>query len=548
MHDSSERTTSRRALLRLGAATGAASMLPACGASGLRAEPRAVPAVSSGTALEYQKLPRWRGFNLLEKFTLQGDAPYQEWDFDFLAQNGFDFVRLPTDYRIWTAGQDEYREAPLKQIDQAIAWGRARKIHVNLCLHRAPGYCVNPHPPEALDLFGEGSGSDEARRQFAHQWGMFAARYRGIAATELSFNLVNEPSDVSGARYARAAGLAVEAIRAADPGRLVIADGSNYGRTPVIELVPLRVAQSTRGYAPFHLTHYRAHWVEGSDRWEVPVWPVAATLNRYLYGTQKSELKSALVLRGDFPAGSELALTVEQVSQRAKLVVRADGDAVLEKTFEPAAGQGEWKQSVFQPQWQIYQATYDRTYTTKLRAKAREIRLELTDGDWLTWSALSFAPPASAPVRILPNDAEWGVRQQTFEVDAKGGVTALSGQTGMDRDKLYAQQIQPWVEFAAERNIGIHVGEWGAYDKTPHEVVLAWMRDCLANWHRAGLGWALWNLRGDFGCFDSRREDVTYEPYQGKKLDRRMLELLKGDLAVAQTTSSRSRVFGRGGA
>jgi endoglucanase len=109
-----------------------------------------------------------------------------------MAEWGFDFVRLPTDYRIWTTAPDVYREQPLKEIDQVISWARQRGIHVNLCLHRAPGYCVNA-PKEPLDLWADGSSGQEARSQFAAQWRMFAARYRGIPSAELSFNLVNEP-------------------------------------------------------------------------------------------------------------------------------------------------------------------------------------------------------------------------------------------------------------------------------------------------------------------------------------------------------------------
>lgn len=71
------------------------------------------------------------------------------------------------------------------------------------------------------------------------------------------------------------------------------------------------------------------------------------------------------------------------------------------------------------------------------------------------------------------------------------------------------------------------VGEWGCHNRTPHPVVLAWMRDCLANWKRANFGWALWNLRGSFGVLDSERKDVTYENFCGHKLDRQMLELLR---------------------
>jgi endoglucanase len=70
-------------------------------------------------------------------------------------------------------------------------------------------------------------------------------------------------------------------------------------------------------------------------------------------------------------------------------------------------------------------------------------------------------------------------------------------------------------------------GEWGAYNKTPHDVVLRWMEDCLSNFKRAGWGWALWNFRGSFGILDSERSDVQYEDYEGHRLDHRMLELLQ---------------------
>ena len=80
------------------------------------------------------------------------------------------------------------------------------------------------------------------------------------------------------------------------------------------------------------------------------------------------------------------------------------------------------------------------------------------------------------------------------------------------------------VEVAAG---GVHVGEWGVYNRTPHDVTLAFMRDYLALWREVGWGWALWNFRGSFGVLDSGRADVAYEDYKGHKLDRKMLELLR---------------------
>jgi endoglucanase len=327
----------------------------------------------------YSKLPRWRGFNLLEKCN-QGtlppvNKPYEEWDLDFMVTWGFNFIRLPTDYRIWTVSPGVYNEQPLIEIDQVISWSRQRGIHVNLSLHYAPGYCVNLNRYNQ-ELWIDGPNGDSARQQFSDQWRMFAARYRGIPAAELSFNLVNEPPNIKGEQYLRAMSPAVAAIRHEDSNRLIIVDGIRYGTQPVPELVTLKVAQSTRGYQPPPILHYGASWVPQAAAWPVPTWPM---------------------------------------------------------TFE----------------------------------------------------------------NVLYN-----------------------------RETLWTNFVEPWVTFSMQQKIGIHVGEWGSFKKTPHDVVMAWMIDNLANWQQAGIGWALWNLRGGFGVLDSGRLDIKYEDYQGHKVDRAMLDLL----------------------
>src|SRR5262249_39257569 len=161
-----------------------------------------------------------------------------------------------------------------------------------------------------------------------------------------------EPGDMPAESYEPAVRAMIGAIRAADPKRLVIADGLCWGNAPVPSLAGLRIAQSTRGYAPMKISHYRASWIQGSDRWPLP--------------------------------------------------------------------------------------------TGALR-----------DGEQL-----------------------W------------------------DKERLRREQIAPWQALQRQR-VGVHVGEWGAHNQTPHAVVLAWMRDCLALWKEAGWGWSLWNLRGSFGPLDS---------------------------------------------
>ena len=80
-----------------------------------------------------EKLPRWRGFNLLEKFHASGGRkPFLEEDFRLISKLGFNFVRLPMDYRFWIkdGNWEEFDEATLKEIDQAVAWGAKYGIHV----------------------------------------------------------------------------------------------------------------------------------------------------------------------------------------------------------------------------------------------------------------------------------------------------------------------------------------------------------------------------------------------------------------------------------
>jgi len=322
-----------------------------------------------------RKLPVWRGFNLLEKFTQRrgGNPPFREQDFEWIAGWGFNFVRLPMSYLCWTDPADwlTLREPELKHIDQAVEFGRQHGVHVNLNFHRAPGYCVNP-PAEPLDLWTDAKALDAC----AHHWAAFAKRYQGIPNARLSFDLLNEPKDLPDDVYVRVATRLVEAIRAEDPQRLVIADGLRWGRKPVPGLVPLGVGQSTRGYDPMRISHHGASWVNGQN-WPVPAWP-----------------------------------------------------------------------------------------------------LELKPGD--VWN----------------------------------------------RDRLRREVIAPWKELE-KQGVGVHVGEWGAFNQTPHAVALAWMKDFLALWKEAGWGWAMWNFRGSFGILDSDRKDVMYEDWNGRKLDRAMLELLR---------------------
>ena len=98
------------------------------------------------------------------------------------------------------------------------------------------------------------------------------------------------------------------------------------------------------------------------------------------------------------------------------------------------------------------------------------------------------------------------------------------GDQNLSRSMLEAQ-YEPWIALTRQ-GVGVHCGECGCFNKTPHAVFLAWFEDVLDVLKSNGIGYALWEFRGSFGMLDSGREDVAYEDWHGHKLDRKLLDLL----------------------
>lgn len=232
-------------------------------------------------------IPRYRGFNLQwERGPGEINKPaFAESDFEMMREWGFNFARIPLSYWIWSKPSDwmSIDDKPFKEIDRVIDLGKQYGIHINLNLHRIPGYCINDRQLEPADLFT--GRVDEKRRALqaaCYHWSYFARRYKAIPSNQLSFDLINEPPKMRSyegyleERYFEIARALVAAIRAEDPDRIIFADGINIGQNPVPEFVPLGLVQSTRGYQPKAISHYQATWVpvDEYETMKAPTWPL----------------------------------------------------------------------------------------------------------------------------------------------------------------------------------------------------------------------------------------------------------------------------------
>jgi endoglucanase len=257
----------RRDFLGVSASAAAGLLLP----STMKATP-AAPA--------QPRIPRWRGFNLTELAGGQRGQRFRESDFQWMAEWGFDFARLPCSYWAWSTKGNwlVIDEDALRPLDEAIAFGRNYGIHINLNLHRIPGYCVNGRELEPHLLFDSPPDAMERALEAAvHHWRFLAQRYRDIPEKHLSFDLFNEPPFMADqTRYVRIARTLIAAIREISPARLIVADGADIGQTPVLGLLDEGIVQSTRGYLPKMISHYTATWVPHAEfeSFEPPVWPM----------------------------------------------------------------------------------------------------------------------------------------------------------------------------------------------------------------------------------------------------------------------------------
>ncbi|BAV96938.1 cellulase family glycosylhydrolase [Lysobacter enzymogenes] len=123
-------------------------------------------------------------------------------DIDALAAWGFNSVRLPMHYELYTlptaqepvAGQQTWREDGFRRTDELIAWAKANGMYVILDLHAAPGgqgndLNISDRDPAQPSLWDDAAHRDKT----VALWRELARRYRDEPAVA-GYDLINEPN------------------------------------------------------------------------------------------------------------------------------------------------------------------------------------------------------------------------------------------------------------------------------------------------------------------------------------------------------------------
>ncbi|HEY0502636.1 MAG TPA: cellulase family glycosylhydrolase [Lysobacter sp.] len=188
----------------------------------------------------------------------KAEAFYQAWrnnhvtkaDIDALAAWGFNYVRLPMHYALYTApvseepvpGQQTWREEGFRRTDELLSWLKANGMTVVLDLHAAPGGQGNDvniadRDPAAPSLWDDAANRDK----MVALWRRLAERYKDEPAVA-AYDILNEPNwgfhdaaDRNGCKESGNAPLrellqrTTRAIREVDTRHIVIIEGNCWG-------------------------------------------------------------------------------------------------------------------------------------------------------------------------------------------------------------------------------------------------------------------------------------------------------------------------------
>jgi endoglucanase len=228
---------------------------------------------------------------------------YKEWllnhttktDIDSMAAWGFNSIRLPMHYNLYTlpvdeepvAGKNTWLEKGFTMTDNLLKWCAANKIYLILDLHATPGGQGNDLPISDRDPAKPLLWQSEANKEKTIAlWKKLAARYANEEWIG-GYDIINEPNygfedakDTRGTAEAKNIPLQqlmvdiTKAIREVDKKHIVIIEGNGFGNnyngiTPDWDN---NLVMSFHKYGNFNNTGAISRFLELRNKFNIPLW------------------------------------------------------------------------------------------------------------------------------------------------------------------------------------------------------------------------------------------------------------------------------------
>jgi endoglucanase len=221
-----------------------------------------VPTNPSGFAIH-------RGTNLSHWLSQDfGWAPREAWitekDIRFIAEQGFDHVRLPVDEKELWLEDGRLNKPELARMVQAIEWCRKAGLRVVVDLH-----VLKSHHFNAANEGGPANTlwtDPAAQEHLLSVWRELSASLRHLPVDAVAYEILNEPVADDPEDWNKLLAKCYKALRDIEPKRVLVLGANRWQMPQNLPLLKVprgdkNIILSFHTYTPLLFTHYKADWV-----------------------------------------------------------------------------------------------------------------------------------------------------------------------------------------------------------------------------------------------------------------------------------------------
>ena len=405
---------------------------------------------------------------------------FRESDVTFLAENGFNFLRLffgfdtlrfpdyPEDGRL-------INENELKELDQLIAWGMEHGVHIHISMGFYLDENGNCKQDDSSNMMPE---NDAEWSIVSDYWTMLARRYKGIPSKYLTFDLSNEiqPSGDDFDYQAENFGEMVSAIRSEDSERVLLHSFAGEPDSAWLDYTAsLGIAVGCHPYYPINIA--TGDTGAGSGSYFEPGWPMPV-----LPAWQISTLNAPLTLQGEI-SGASLSIHVGKSGPNAQLEVLADGVSI--QTLDMPEALWEENGECWYGEDMLNVQLPEGTTEVQLWVRSEDAHIDtvIVEGPAGRTSVVfsSDAPDDPEPLPVVIN---------------KDGSYSNTDNTVITGEDIYNKAIKPYQDTAQKYGVGFMIGEFGSFAGADWDinVVAAYQDTMLELFKEKGLGWCYCEL------------------------------------------------------
>ncbi|MGB3849651.1 MAG: glycoside hydrolase family 5 protein [Tunicatimonas sp.] len=190
-------------------------------------------------------------------------AFFQEEDVAYLAELGFDHLRIPVDEEQLFDEDGRVEREAMDLLHDAIGWCQNHNLRVVVDLHILRSHHFN-HTEKPLWT------ESAAQERFFGLWRSLSAELQQYPTAQVAYELMNEPVADDPDDWNRLVARAVAVIREKEPTRTIVIGSNRWQSADTFDELEIpandrHILLSFHFYEPFLLTHYRASWTDIGD-------------------------------------------------------------------------------------------------------------------------------------------------------------------------------------------------------------------------------------------------------------------------------------------